>query len=210
MPLKYDTPPETEPLDLDELKRHLRIGQGVSTFDSELSFLIKAMSGKNELNNPLQFAMRRQLIKATLIFTLKDFVEKLELPRPPLIGVSSVEYRDADGDWQTVSTDNYEVNTDSTTQPGFIKFNSDYSFPTLNDDEEYPVRVTYVAGYQSSDGSSSDHTHVPANIRHAAMNLIGDMWHNRGSFLFTNMEMVELRKTMGSLIAPHNAARRFG
>ncbi|MAO66239.1 MAG: hypothetical protein CL666_14685 [Balneola sp.] len=208
MPLTYDTPPATKPLDLDELKDHLRIGSSTA-YDDYLNLCIEALAEELDVNNMLQWAFKRQLIEATIVFTLSDFKRKLELPRPPLQSVSSVEYRDKDGTWQTVATDNYEVNSDA--DPGFIRFSDDYSFPALLGDEEYPVRITYVAGYSDSEGNST-HLQVPANIRLWGMNVIGDLWQNRKTQIVarSSAEVVQLVQQMGRLKAPHNAGRRFG
>lgn len=208
MPLTYDTPPATTPLDLDEVKSHLRIGSSTA-YDDFLNICIEALADESDVNNMMQWAFKRQLIKGTLVFTLKEFHRRLELPRPPLQSVSSVEYRDEDGNWVTVSDSNYEVNTDK--EPGFIRFGDDYDFPSLLPDEEYPVRITYVAGYLDSQGNSV-HTDVPANIRLWAMNVIGDLWQQRGTQIIsrTSAEVVDLVTHMGRLKAPHNAGRRFG
>ena len=202
MPLTYETEPLTTPIDLDELKTHLRIGNS-TTYDSYLTLCIKALAEESGVNNILQWAFKRQLIEATLVFTLKDFHRKLELPRPPLQSVTSVEYRDTDGVWTSVDAQNYEVNIDA--EPGFVRFSDDFAFPSLFSDEEYPVRVTYVAGYATSND-------VPANIRLWAYNVIGDIWQNRSSHMVarSSAEVIELVQQMGRLSAQHQAGRRFG
>lgn len=205
MPLVYDTAPTVYPIDLDELKTHLRVGT-VTDYDDELTFLLGVLADKADINNLLQWEFKRQFIKATLKFTLKAFHTKIELPRPPLIAVTSVEYRAEDGTWTTVGSGNYEVNTDAS--PGYVVFTSDYDFPSVYDDEEFPVRITYTAGYEVGDVST--YAQVPYNVRAWAMNVIADYWRERKGTIFTSLNMVELTAAMARLAAPHHAGRRFG
>lgn len=195
MPLYYDIPPETTPVTLAEVKTFLRIGT-VATYDEELQMCIDAMCDKEDINNPAQFAYKSQLVKATLIVTLSGFSRKIELPRPPLVSVSSVEYRDSQGEWQVAN--DYEANTKAI--PGFIRFANNFEFPALYETEDYPIRITYEAGYETT----------PASVKLWIMNHVGDYWHERKGQILTNMDLVELKAAMGQLKAPHNAARRFG
>lgn len=201
MPLYFDTAPTNESIDLTELKTHLRLGD-VTDHDTELAFLISALADKDQLDSPLQFKFKRQLLTATLILTISEFKYYLELPRPPLQSVTSVEYRDENGDWQTIEASNYEVNTNH--EPGFIRFDEDYSEPDVYDEEDYPFRVTFVAGYGSA------HTSVPKNIKLWAMNVIADYWTVKNGQVMTSFDIVELEASMGRIAAPHLAARRFG
>lgn len=207
MPLTYasDGAPSSDPIDLDELKTFLRIGS-VDDYDDELNFFIGALCDRNDINNMLQWHFKRQLIEATLVFTLPEFHTQLRIPRPPLIGVTSVEYRDENGDWQTVSTSNYQVNSEA--DPGFVRFLDNFDFPDLYENDPYPVRLTYTAGYKT--GSSSTYAQVPYNIRAWGMNILADMWRERKATVFTSLGMVELKEQMARIARPHMAGRNFG
>jgi len=203
MPLYFDTDgaPENEAIDLTQLKTHLRLGD-ITDHDTELAFLISALADKSQVDSPLQFYFKRQLLTATLVFTFSVFKYKLEIPRPPLVSITTFEYRDTAGNWQTVNASNYEEN--SKKEPGFIKFDSDYSVPDVYEDEEHPFRITFVAGYGAT------HSNIPANIKLWAMNVIADYWTIKNGQVMTNFSLVELKSSMGRIAAPHLAGRRFG
>jgi hypothetical protein len=209
MPLYYNTPPAAYPLDLDEVKRFLRIGS-VTMYDQVLNLLIQAMYDQGEIDNVLQYHYKRQLIKATLVLTLPKFSYTIECPRPPLVSVSSVEYRaETTGTWTEIDSSKYEVTTETGPNPGLITFDSDYDVPNFYEDEPYPVRVTYVAGYTNDDGDST-YEQIPAAIRLYAMNVLADYWHERKSTVFTNLDKIALNESMARLSAGNKAGRRFG
>lgn len=199
MPLTVITPPEGLPVDLTELKDHLRLGEATA-YDTVLNLLITAIV------SPAQQASGRQLITATLQWTMSRFQRQIELPRPPLKSVEKLEYRGADGQWRTLDAGTYEVNIEA--EPGYILFPEAYGFPATFRDELYPVRITYTAGYGNT------YEQVPATLRLWMKNIIGTYWLQRSSQLINrssgSVNVVELEKSMGRLLAPHNMRRRFG
>jgi uncharacterized phiE125 gp8 family phage protein len=195
MPLTVDTAPISDPVDLEELKSHLNL-DGSTHWDDYLPILIGAVV------KPAQEALGLQLMKATLVWTMKEWKQKSELPHPPLMEVSKVEYRDTDGEWQTVDTFNYEVNSDA--KPGFVRFSNGYEAPQVCSNEVYPWRFTYSAGY----GTSSEK--VPLELRLWMMNIIGSLFMKREDMLIGSADVVYLQKAMARLIKGHNANFRFG
>lgn len=66
------------------------------------------------------------------------------IPRHPITSVTSVQYLDTAGSWQTVSSGNYA--TDLSSVPARIVFSSGYSLPELHETAVPKVRVQFVAG----------------------------------------------------------------
>lgn len=202
MPLTVTSEPINTPVDLSELKDHLNL-DGVSRFDSFLQLCINAIVG------PAQEALGIQLIKATRQWTMGKWKQKVELPRPPLLSVSKVEYRDTAGTWQEVGASSYEVNTDA--KPGFVRFINDYDVPDTYEDELYPWRYTYDCGFTDSQGAS-DYQQVPAELRLWMMNLIGTQFMKREADMIANssVDVKELKVQMARLVRGHNYNVRFG
>lgn len=77
----------------------------------------------------------------------------IRFPRPPFVSLTSVEYRDSEGDWQTLSadaygTENVPASGETTVPPAILWYDRDeVSSLLLYDEDPYPVRITYAAGY---------------------------------------------------------------
>lgn len=203
MPLKITQKPTVDPLDLDELKSHLNL-TGTERFDSWLTGAIKAS------DRPWRETLGITLISSTLQWTMSDFNRKTELPRPPLISVSKVEYRNEDGAWTEVDASNYEVNAEA--EPGFVRFSDDYEEPDTYPEEEYPWRFTYKAGYEDSEGKST-WKQIPWELRWRMMAAIGTLFMKREDTVVSNRSSVnvqQMEQAMGRLIRHHNKRVRFG
>jgi uncharacterized phiE125 gp8 family phage protein len=117
---------------------------------------------------------RRALITQTLELVLDAFPPAgIFLPLPPLQSVTSVKYIDEDGVEQTLSTDLYDVDTDS--EPGKVVLESGESWPTTYD-QVNAVRVRYVAGY----GAASA---VPEDVKTWMKLRVGTMYENREAII---------------------------
>lgn len=104
----------------------------------------------------------RSLMLQTWRLTLDCFEDEIKLPWPNLLGVTSVEYKDTAGAWQTLSASYYEVDTDSA--PGRLVLASGYSWPTLFDGIN-TVKITYTAGYSSSAVEATQQAAVPGDVK---------------------------------------------
>ena len=155
--------PDAEPITLDVAKQHLRL-EDLDAHD-ELIQSVYIPSARRDVET----FIHRALITQTWVYRLNQFPPSgaIALPWPPLQSVTSVQYVDSNGTTQTWDSDEYVVDTSST--PGRITPGYGYSYPTarghLND-----VTITYVAGY----GTKA--SHVPADIRHAMLLMIGDAY----------------------------------
>lgn len=98
--------------------------------------------------------------------------DEIELPRPPLQSVTSVKYTDSDGDETTMTEDtDYIVDTDSTV--GRIVLPYAETWPTATLYTVNPIKVRYVAGYET----------IPRSIKQAMLLLIGHWYANREAVL---------------------------
>jgi uncharacterized phiE125 gp8 family phage protein len=137
-----------------------------TTADAELTAVIATA------REEVETFLRRALITQTWQLTLDRFPgdDFIRLPRPNLLTVESIEYIDTLGATQTLSTDDYDVDTASL--PGRILLAYGASWP-LTRSVRNAVTITFTAGYGPA---ASD---VPASIKAAMKLLIGDLFSNR-------------------------------
>lgn len=136
------TQPEIEPIDLEEVKKHIRWKS--TREDSLLDTYIAAARQFFEIETD------RQLIAATWERQFDAFPSGvIELPHPPLLNVLSVIYTDGDGNDQTlVENTDYTVDAPSGPQAarGILKQPFGTVWPTPLS-ALGSVRVRYRAGY---------------------------------------------------------------
>jgi uncharacterized phiE125 gp8 family phage protein len=144
------TPPASEPVTLAEAKLFLR--EMNSDQDALITSLISAVRRYGESYT------RRAIMPQTLELMMETFPSSfatIDLPRPPLVAISSVKYKDISGVDQTVDSSLYQVDTYS--EPGRIApVFGKYWFPTRFDLNA--VRIQYTAGY-------ADAAHVPEEFK---------------------------------------------
>lgn len=160
MGLSQSVAPTTEPVTLTEAKQHLRIES-----NDENALITNLIVAAREY---VETVTRRQLVTATWVYTLPQFPAGriIQLPKPPLSSVTSIQYVDASGDTQTFASGYYTVYTD--TEPGYIELDQNENWPSTYGDTE-DVTITYVAGYG---GASS----VPEAIN-VAIKLLASHWY---------------------------------
>jgi uncharacterized phiE125 gp8 family phage protein len=111
----------------------------------------------------------RALATQTLELSLDEFpIGNIRLPRPPLVSVTSIYYKDSDGTDTEWANTNYIV--DITKEPGEVVLTYGNTYPVFT---EYPtgaVKIIYVAGYT---------TDCPKSIKQAMLLLIGHLYENR-------------------------------
>lgn len=140
MSLSVYIEPYAEPLSLTEAKNHLRIISTDTTDDILITNLIKAARQSCEL------FQNRAYVAQTFKLILDDFggATEIVIPRPPLIGVDSVQYIDTSGVTRTLATTVYD--TDTYSQPARIVLAYAQSWPSIRGDIK-SVIITYKAGY---------------------------------------------------------------
>jgi uncharacterized phiE125 gp8 family phage protein len=132
------------------------LGAGAPTVNTTVDPVLTAMvaAARQHMENIL----RRALITQTWKLYLNKFESEIEIPRAPLISVSSIKHFDTGGTEQTLAASVYTVDTDS--EPGRIYLAPDQSWPDT-DGREKAITITFVAGYGAA-GSF-----VPAGIINA-------------------------------------------
>ncbi len=172
------TPPTETPVSVAELKSHLIVDH--SSDDTLIGEYLKAAVA--ELDPPLGI-LGRAMVEQTLKLHLPVFNGRtIKLPYPPLISVESVKYTDTDGIEQTVDSDEYEVIIHQ--EPGYIALLDGESWPTDLAETEYPVRIEFKCGYETTvtDPGTDDEVRtitVPQGIRQYIKLLVAEMYKER-------------------------------
>jgi hypothetical protein len=117
----------------------------------------------------------------------------LEIPLPPLIGVTLVEYLDTDGDVQTLASSTYRVVAGGTRRRSRLILAPSQSWPSTRVGEPDAVRVTFDCGYR--DLSSPANLAVPESIREAVLMLTQSMYDRPGQ--------EDVPEVVHSLLAPY-------
>lgn len=163
MALSVVTPAAADPVSLSEAKAHCRID-----FATDDTYLIALISAATQW---VQNRTGRQLVTATLRQswdhgTFDPYL--LELAREPVTAVESVKYYDADEDLQTLSTDDYWTDFEST-PPRIVMA---YFFPFVNVWRPNALQVEFSAGYGNAAA-------VPQALKQAILWLVAHWYENR-------------------------------
>lgn len=145
--LELTTAPTVEPVTVAEAKRNA--DEDDSHRDSDFAMWI------SEGRKQVEHDTRRSLINQTWTLKLDCFPSEdyIELLRPPLSSVTSIQYVDTDGNTQTFSSSSYVV--DSARTPGIVYLAYNESWPSTRT-QKNAVTVTYVAGYGATADSVPD------------------------------------------------------
>lgn len=162
-PVRTVAPADT-PVSLTEVKAHLRVEDTAS--DTLITGLIAAAVSYLDGWSGI---LGRCLFTQTWRQDFDDFRSCLRLPLFPVASISSVKYLDTSEVEQTVSASDYRLQNDDL--GAFVRFDDDYSFPSLNVNDRPAVYVTYVAGEAAAD--------IPAAIKQGMLLLIGAWFENR-------------------------------
>lgn len=172
MHIETITPPAIEPVSLEEAFTHLRIDPGFTSDDTADADAVETMI--TAAREDAEHYTKRAFVQQTVLMTMNDTAAPwaaVELPRPPLIEVQSVEYYDADNTLQTVDPALYY------TVAGFVPklvFTSDFTKPAVYARDD-AIRVNYLAGYAplvsgTSESEAIDYTaNVPRVVKAAIL-----------------------------------------
>lgn len=129
--------PSSEPVTLAEAKVQLR--ESGTAEDTHIESLIT--TSRQVAENMTQ----RAFITQTWAMTLSDLPSGLiSLPRPPFISLTTLQYRDTAGAWQTL--DQAGLDTIQGSIYGVLDFSNLAASPVLGDFEE-TIKITWSAGY---------------------------------------------------------------
>lgn len=127
---------------------------------------------------------------------------RMEIPLPPLIDVSAVEYRDSSGNLTAFTT--YNAQGANGAGHGWIWPDDGVSWPTTQTAGD-AFRVRFRCGYAVSNGESPDHliAAVPAPLKAAILLMVGDLYANRETVAEGSVSAIPMSTTVERLIAPY-------
>lgn len=163
MGLRIITPPEDEPVDLDDVKTSL----GETGTDSDTLIGMAVASGRQSIEQVLG----RVLMPQTWELVLDEFpCSEIRIPLQPVQSIVSIKYDDADGLEQTVSPDDY-VFDETNIYPWVVPLSTGWpaTLSAVN-----AVRVRFLAGYPSA-------ADVPAPLRMAVILMATQFYSMRGA-----------------------------
>jgi uncharacterized phiE125 gp8 family phage protein len=160
------------PIDLEDVKNHLRIPIGETNEDDYLQGLISVASARiEEMTN-------RALSRRTLKLYLDEWPDsdQIELPYAPLSTQTDavVKYVDVDSSTVTVPSTVYKL--DSASEPGRLILDYNEDWPTVQLHNVNPISIQYLCGYPGS-------TAVPQQAKQAMKLIIADLYENRESMV---------------------------
>lgn len=149
---KVTTEPTVEPITITQLKDYARIDGDLE--DSKLSTIIIAT------RSLIEDYINRALIEQSITLQMDYWPENpIELPKPPLIAITSITTLDESGTATTYSSSNYFTITNAT--PGKLLIKNSVTPPENSNRYYGGFRIIYTAGY----GSTA--TYVPQQIKEA-------------------------------------------
>lgn len=143
-----------EPLTVNFVKDYLRVD--TTADDHLIEELVKA----SRLS--IERGTGRQLVTTTYDWKIDRFADCIEIPKPPLQSVTSIDYLDEDGASQTLLGSVYDVHIDR--EPGEIRLAYNQSWPNIRGGHK-DITIRFVCGYGAFDD-------VPADIRLLALKMI--------------------------------------
>lgn len=155
------TAPTDSILDVNDVKDHLRVDGD----DNLVARLIDVATAHIEGPNGAGIALLTQ----TWRLSLDCLTPCISLLMGPVTGVTSVTYTDYSGNVQTLDPSLYTVDVDH--QPARIARKPFAVYPP-DLGGAGSVKVTFTCGYGTADD-------VPADLKHAALLLIGHFYENR-------------------------------
>jgi uncharacterized phiE125 gp8 family phage protein len=165
------TPPEFEPITLEQARMASRVDDDDTSEDGLIDDVL--IPGVREEAEQI---LRRSIMRQQWRKVLDDLsCGEILLPWPKLLSVSAVEYRDRDGNWQTLDESAYEVDLEST--PGRVLRALNATWPPV-----YPfpnsVRVDFWAGYADGD-EDEQRAAVPASLKRWMLARVATAYEHR-------------------------------
>lgn len=202
------TAPTIEPLTVDETKLHLR----VETTDDQ--YLIDTLI--TAAREYVEHVTNRALFRQTWELALDDWpcCDYICIPRPPLISVTSLKWKDTAAVETTVATTEYIVDTEVETgvnpdplcQPGRIVLGYQKVWPTTALYPASPIRLRFLAGYDVA--TAGDQDAIPQSLKQAMLLLVGHWYEHREDVLSGNIGDLAVSIPLGvqALLANYRVA----
>jgi uncharacterized phiE125 gp8 family phage protein len=164
MTYRLITPPTFEPVTLTEAKAQCRID-----IDDDDALIVGLIQAAREYCEAIDWCA---YCTQTIELWLEDWPldDEIELPRPPLQSVTSVEYYDVNDVKYTLPTTVYAADTVSV--PGVVHLRYLQNWPLVVLRDYNAICVTYVAGWDET-------AYMPIVIKQAMLLLVGHWYENR-------------------------------
>ena len=130
------SPPSAEPISLTEAKLHLRV---TDTTDNNL--ITSLIQVAREYCEGFQ---NRTYVATGFGLKLDDWADVIDIPRPPMWGVSSITYIDTGGDSQTLASTVYTF--DKVSEPARLYLDYAQNWPTFRGLRN-AITINFTAGY---------------------------------------------------------------
>jgi uncharacterized phiE125 gp8 family phage protein len=168
MGLRRTVEPVKHAVDCGEAKKQCEIASDDEAHDSHFHRLIAAATADVERHT------RRALITQTWKLSLREFPfnGRIELPRPPLQSITSIQYVSTSGTLTTLASSEYQVSVEAS--PGYVEPAYSKSWPSVRSETADAIQITYVAGFGSGYAS------VPQQYQNAIYELVAFRFGNRG------------------------------
>lgn len=176
------------PVTVAEAREEARIDDGTDNALLERYILAGTNFAENFTRTSL--AVNAATTSAKWTYTLAEWptdTDTIELPRPPLISVSSVKYYDENGTQQTWATSNYRAVASDF--PGLVVFDDDADIPDLDARPE-AIEIIFVAGYAAA-------IDVPPGIKDAILAYVAHRYRTREPELDSWMDSIK------AMLYPH-------
>lgn len=156
--------PAVEPLTVAEARHHLRQDDLGADDTAYITRLIRAARQACEERT------ERTMTTTPWRLQLDSFPDAIELLQPPIIAITSLQYRDADGATQTLDPQDYVL--DNAREPGWLVPAPGRSWPAVGEGINAVV-VNYTAGYGATGAD------VPEPLRQWMLLAVADMYDTR-------------------------------
>lgn len=189
--LTLDTAPVAEPVTLAEMKLHCRVDHD----DDDTILTAQIQAAREWIERQCNLSM----VQRTYTASLPRFVERIELPRRPVIAVSAIQYwsTDSPSSLLTLDTSKYRVNEGE----GYLYRNYSESWPSV-DCRHDAIQITYTAGHAPNSASPVDHAaNVPEALKQALKLLVADMYELREETITGTI--VSARGAVKALLDPY-------
>ena len=187
--------PAVEPITVDEAKAHLKVSHA-----SQDTYIEALIAAAREQIAGVNGWLGRCLVEETFDLKLDFFPACIQIPMAPLRSVTTITYRDSNGDSQTLDPSLYQVFGVGASMGGAIQPAYEQSWPTTYDVPE-AVTVRFVAGY-AGDGLSPEDlaANVPAPIKAALKLLVKQAFDDKDAE--DSAGAMQIDKAVERLLAP--------